>query len=105
MHSIENPPPPPGQWYHPSWTRAPTRMAPAPRLRATSSRESQGRVKQGEAKVTKEVRGRTVRERMIRGFLGPGLPPQAVLTRRGRRTHRRDHLADGLPKGRFHSTP
>lgn len=32
-------------------------------------------------------------------------PSQEVLTRHGRDTHRRDHLADGLPKGRFHSTP
>lgn len=30
----------------------------------------------------------------------PGGPPAAR-----RRTHRRDHLADGRPKGRFHSTP
>lgn len=63
-------------------------------------------MKWGEAKVTKEGRGRAVMKEM-EGVLRPWAPPRplAVLTGRGRPTHRRDHLADGRPKGRFHSTP
>lgn len=60
---------------------------------------SQRSVRRGKAKVTEADRDGEA------GWVLRSPHSQLCSGERARATHRRDHLADGLPKGRFHSTP